>query len=128
MLLQLCRVKNIIRVYVYVTYYNTTIMLKSSKIRYIGVSFLKKILFDNNKNVISRALKIHRVKNGLSQTQLAAKMQTLGVNIDQQMISKIEHNTRFVTDYELACFCRILGVSMEEMLSDFFQKYAVHNN
>lgn len=85
---------------------------------------MKKILFDNNKNVIGKVLKVNRVKNNLSQAQLAARMQTMGVNIDQQMISKIEHNTRFVTDYELACFCLILGVSLSDMLGDFFEKYA----
>ena len=42
-------------------------------------------------------------------------MQTLGVNIDQQMISKIEHNTRIVTDYEPAYFCRVLKISAEEL-------------
>ncbi|MGN0456955.1 MAG: helix-turn-helix domain-containing protein [Acutalibacteraceae bacterium] len=81
---------------------------------------MKKILFNNNKNVISKALKINRVKRNLSQSQLAAKMQTMGVNIDQQMISKIENNTRFVTDYELACFCTILDVRLEDMLEDFY--------
>ena len=91
--------------------------------RYTGVSFMKKILFDNNKNVISKKLKFLRVQNGLSQSQLAARMQTLGVNIDQQMISKIEHNTRFVTDYELACFCSILDVSIQEMMQDFYETY-----
>ena len=81
---------------------------------------MKKILFNNNKNVISKTLKISRIKQNLSQSQLAAKMQTMGVNIDQQMISKIENNTRFVTDYELACFCTILNVKPEEMLEDFY--------
>lgn len=90
-------------------------MLKSSKIRDWDVWRVKKILFYNNKNIVSQNLKLCRIKKGLSQSQLAAKMQTLGVNIDQQMISKIENNTRFVADYELACFCRILGVTAEEL-------------
>ena len=58
---------------------------------------MKKILFDNHKNVISKRLQEFRKAKGLSQSQLAAKMQTMGVNLDQQMISKIEHNARFVT-------------------------------
>ncbi len=84
---------------------------------------MKKLQFNGCNNVISKALKMNRIRNDLSQAQLAAKMQTLGVNIDQQMISKIEHNARIVTDYELALFCRVLGVSMEEMLSDFRENY-----
>jgi len=84
---------------------------------------MKKILFDGNKNIISEKLRCTREQAGLSQSQLAAKMQTLGVNIDQQMISRIEKNQRFVTDYELACFCRILNVSLEEMLRVYYEQY-----
>ena len=84
---------------------------------------MKKIQFDNNKNVITERLKAFREKAGLSQHQLAAQMQTIGINIDQQMISKIENNQRQVTDYELACFCSILNISLEDMLADFYEKY-----
>ncbi len=80
---------------------------------------MKKIQFNNNKNIISKNLKIQRVTCGLSQEQLSAKMQTLGVNIDQQMISKIENNSRIVTDYELACFSLILNVKIDELIGDF---------
>ena len=51
-------------------------------------------------------------------------MQTMNVNIDQQMISKIENNARIVTDYELACFCEILNISEKELLSDFYENYS----
>ena len=63
---------------------------------------MKKISFNDNKNAISEALRLHRLKNRLTQQQLASKMQVLGANMDQQMISKIESNNRIVTDYELA--------------------------
>ena len=84
---------------------------------------MKAILFYEDKNVVYRNIRRFRKKKRMSQTQLAAKMQVMNVNIDQQMISKIERNRRFVTDFELACFCRILGVTLEEMLSDFYEKY-----
>ena len=82
---------------------------------------MKKILFNGNKNVISLKLRLAREAAGLSQSQLAARMQTLGVNIDQQMISRIEKNLRFVTDYELASFCRILNVRLEDMLESYYE-------
>ncbi len=84
---------------------------------------MKKILFNENKNVVGVALKQWRVKRKLSQQQLAAKMQTMGVSIDQQMISKIESNARLVTDYELACFCLVLQTTPNELLAEFFKKY-----
>lgn len=83
---------------------------------------MKKITFNNNKNIISKALTEFRQSRNLSQGELAAKMQTMNVNIDQQMISKIEKNQRQVTDYEFACFCKCLNVSPDEMMK-YFDEY-----
>jgi len=77
---------------------------------------MKKISFYDNKNIISKKLRALRKKQGLSQTDLAARLQTLNVNIDQQMISKIEKNMRQVTDYELVAICKCLSVKIEEFL------------
>ena len=81
---------------------------------------MKKIEYNNNKNIIFRQLKAARKKAGISQKELAAKMQILNINIDQQMISKIENNRRIVTDYELACFCKIFSVDEKELLKDYY--------
>lgn len=80
---------------------------------------MKKIEFYENKNIISRRLKEARKKQGLSQAQLAARLQTMNVNIDQQMISKIENNDRQVTDYEAACICECLKIEPTWLLQDF---------
>lgn len=80
---------------------------------------MKQIKFNGRKNIISSRLLTLRTEKRISQTDLAARMQTLNVNIDQQMISKIEKNQRQVTDYELAAFCKCLGVSPKDMLADF---------
>lgn len=56
-----------------------------------------------------------REEHKISQQELAIKMQTLGVNIDQQAISKIELDKRIVTDYELVCLCKILGVEVNDL-------------
>ena len=95
-------------------------MVLSSKIHCIHVMIMRKIQFDGNTNMISRQLKHHRTKAGLSQRELAARLQVLGVNMDQQMVSKIERNMRIVTDYELACICQVLQVELSEMLYDFY--------
>lgn len=79
---------------------------------------MKKIIFGENKNIIFKKLKEYRIKNHMTQGELAAKMQLLNVNIDQQMISKIEHNSRIVTDYELLCFSRILQIDCKDLLDD----------
>lgn len=79
---------------------------------------MKKISFYDNKNIISEKVKQLRQERGLSQGELAAKLQTFNINIDQQMISKIENNRRQVTDYELFYICKCLSVTPNDILSD----------
>lgn len=80
---------------------------------------MNQITFNGNKNVVGRKINEIRCRENLSQSDLAAKMQVMNCNIDQQMISKIEKNQRQVTDYELACFCVCLQCSAKELLEDF---------
>ena len=80
---------------------------------------MKRLEYLGNKNIIHRQLRELRQRKGLTQSNLAAQMQVMNVTIDQQMISKIENNTRIVTDFELVCFCRILGVDERTLLGDF---------
>ena len=82
---------------------------------------MKQITFGGNKNVIGKRLSVLRKEKGITQSDLAARMQTLNVNIEQQIISKIEKDQRQVTDYELACFCKCLSVEPNEILKDFAQ-------
>ena len=81
---------------------------------------MKKIAYEDNKNVIHARLRYYRKLQGLTQGQVAAKLQVLNVNMDQQMLSKIEHNRRIVTDYELACLCKVLNVTEQDLLADFY--------
>ena len=80
---------------------------------------MKKICYYDNKNIIHIKLRELREKKGISQSSLAAKLQTMNINIDQQMISKIEKNNRQVTDFELACLCKCLETTPNEILKDF---------
>lgn len=80
---------------------------------------MKQINFYGNKNIISKRLKAARENKKLSQSDLAAKLQILNVNIDQQMISKIEKNMRQVTDYEVAAICKCLDISFEWIIADY---------
>lgn len=80
---------------------------------------MKKILFYNRKNIIGERMARVRKERGITQAQLAARLQTLNINIDQQMISKIENNDRQVTDYEVACICECLKVEPGWLLQDY---------
>jgi transcriptional regulator with XRE-family HTH domain len=83
---------------------------------------LKKNDYYGNMNIVSDRIRTARGKSRLSQSELAAKMQVFNINLDQQMISKIERNMRIVTDYELAVFCKVLNVDIHWLLDDSFSK------
>ena len=81
---------------------------------------MKKIALHGSKNVIHAQLRRYRELRKLTQDQVAAKLQVMGVNIDQQALSRIEHNQRMVTDYEFAYLCQVLQVSERDLLADFY--------
>lgn len=80
---------------------------------------MNKITYNGNKNIISKRLCEARTAAKLSQSQLAAQLQVLNLNIDQQSISKIEKNQRQVTDYEIMCLCKCLKVEPAWLMQDF---------
>lgn len=54
----------------------------------------------------------------MSQSDLAAKMQVEGVILERDSISRIEIGTRFVTDYELLTFAKVLNTDLGRLLAD----------
>lgn len=73
--------------------------------------------FDGEKNISGDRIHQARTAMRLSQADLAARMQVNGVTIEREAISKIETGDRFVTDYELMVFAKVLNVSMEWLIS-----------
>ena len=69
--------------------------------------------YEGAKNISGSRIHQARTVMQLSQADLAARMQVHGVIIEREAISKIETGDRFVTDYELLTFAKVLGVSME---------------
>ena len=69
--------------------------------------------FGGYKNISGDRIHQARTLMRLSQSDLAARMQIKGVNIEREAISKIETGDRFVSDYELMIFAEVLGVSMD---------------
>ena len=72
--------------------------------------------FNGAKNISGDRIHQARTTMRLSQADLAARMQLNGVTIEREAISKIETGDRFVTDYELMVFSKILNVSMEWLI------------
>ncbi len=74
--------------------------------------------FNGKKNICGSQIRLARVKRRLSQSDLAAKMQVEGVILERDSISRIEIGTRFVTDYELLTFAKVLKTDIGRLLSD----------
>ena len=78
-----------------------------------GGDDLKIYTYLGRKNISGERIYAARMALKLSQSELAARMQINGVTLEREAISKIETGKRFVADYELRIFAKVLGVSME---------------
>lgn len=74
--------------------------------------------YNGKANIIGPRLKAARRKMHYSQDTLAIKMQLENIEISQKVISRIEKQERFVTDYELLAFSKILNVSIYWLLEE----------
>ena len=77
---------------------------------------MKKFKFDGKSNISGNRIRELRLQCRLSQARLAAKMQLEGVIVEQDVISRIEHGNRIVTDYELLALSKVFGVSADRII------------
>lgn len=71
---------------------------------------------DGRCNVSGEVVRATRERAGLSQEQLAARIQLAGLSITQKAISRIETGDRVVADYELTYLADALGVTVDYLL------------
>ncbi len=64
----------------------------------------------NSRNIIGERLRQARYnsKPRVTQEELAARLQVMGIHIDRTKIAKIENGTRPVYDYELTAIAKAL--------------------
>lgn len=74
--------------------------------------------YEGKKNLCGNKIKEARIIKQMSQSDLAAKMQIEGIVLERDSISRIEIGTRFVADYELMVFARVLKVNIEWLLNE----------
>lgn len=75
--------------------------------------------FNHNLNVLGYKIRECREKNKISQAQLSAKLQVLGIDIPKNSIQKLECNNRIIKDFELAGISKVLNVSTDYLMEDF---------
>ncbi len=78
--------------------------------------------YNGKKNICGDRIREARFKRKLTQADLAAQMQINGVIIERDSISRIEIGTRFVTDYELKIFAKVLKTEINSLRADDEEK------
>ena len=71
--------------------------------------------YNGKSNLTGKKIYDLRKKAGLSQEELAAKMQLNSIELSQKSISRIEKQERFITDYELMVFASVFGVEISDL-------------
>ena len=71
---------------------------------------------DGLNNVCGKNIAYFRNQMGISQRELADRMQLAEIDIDKNAVQRIECGKRFVTDIEVIAFAKVLGISLEELL------------
>ena len=69
--------------------------------------------YEGRRNISGERVRMKRLSMRLSQAALVAKVQTEGVVLEQDAISRIELGDRMVQDYELWALSSVLGVSAD---------------
>lgn len=69
--------------------------------------------YEGRRNISGERVRMKRLSMRLSQAALAAKVQTEGVVLEQDAISRIELGERMVQDYELWALSSVLSVSAD---------------
>ncbi len=67
-------------------------------------------------NICGKNVRKLREEKKMSQDQLAAKLQTEGLGVNQNSISRIETGKRIVADYELKILAQVLNVPVDILL------------
>ena len=77
---------------------------------------MKQRINSNGKNLIGERLKLLRRNAKLSQRDLARELQLIGIDMDKNVITRIETNKRYVTDFELQALKQIFNVSYDYLI------------
>ena len=73
--------------------------------------------FDDQCNICGRNIRRIRTEKKITQTDLAARLQIQGVQMNQNSICRIERGKRVVADYELLFIAAALNVPVVTLLT-----------
>ncbi len=71
---------------------------------------------DGKNNICGPNIARFRKALGISQRELADRLQLIGLDVDKNAIQRIEAGKRFVTDIELIAISKVLNKTFDELL------------
>ncbi len=79
---------------------------------------MARIIDGEKMNLIGENVRKYRSHRGMSQQGLSNKLELMGVYICRGSVSRVEDQSRTVTDIELFALAKALGVTIEELFTD----------
>ena len=79
---------------------------------------MARIIENEKKNLVGPIIREKRLKKKMSQQELSAKLETMAIYICRGSISRIEDQSRTVTDIELYGLSKILNISPEDFFNN----------
>lgn len=73
-------------------------------------------------NVIGDKIRYYRKLNNISYEKLSNMLMLYGIYIHKQSIYNIERGIRTVVDYEICAFAKCFGITVNDLVSDYFSK------
>ena len=78
--------------------------------------FINKTI-DGRNNLCGKKVAFLRSNLGISQRELADRLQIIGLDIDKNAVQRIESGKRFVTDIEIKALSKVLNLSIDDLLN-----------
>lgn len=76
---------------------------------------MPRIIEGNQKNIIGKKIKHLRMEKHMTQQELSARLETMAIYICRGSISRIEDQSRTITDIELYGLSQVLSTPIEEL-------------
>ncbi len=76
---------------------------------------MARIIDGDRMNLVGSNIKLYRKKKKMSQQALSDKLELMGVYVCRGSVSRIEDQSRTVTDIELYAISVVLGVSVNDL-------------
>ena len=78
---------------------------------------------NGNKNIIGQNIKKFRKAEKMSEPEICRQLDLLGVTMYNCDIYEIEYGKKTVKDFEVLAFCKVLGITLEELYSNTDKYY-----